>query len=289
MKDMVTSTPPEDYESLRLAMSERHRLLSKRLQQLAEFALDHPTDMALRTVAQLAAEAGVQPSTLIRFAKAFGYDGFSAMQQVFQGRLTDQRPSYSERIRALRKDDPVDESSPSGAILDRFSDAAIQAIQHLRMEVTAESLEGPADILAKAERIHIVGSRRAYPVATYLTYALAQLGLKVHLLDGAGGMLTQQATAFEKDDVLIAISFQPYAPETVSVAAKAQEAGMQIVAITDGPLSPLLHMAAASFEIEETSVGAFRALSATMCLALALVVTTGEHADLKSDMSSLLS
>jgi DNA-binding MurR/RpiR family transcriptional regulator len=157
------------------------------------------------------------------------------------------------------------------------------------MEVTAESLEGPADILAKAERIHIVGSRRAYPVATYLTYALAQLGLKVHLLDGAGGMLTQQATAFEKDDVLIAISFQPYAPETVSVAAKAQEAGMQIVAITDGPLSPLLHMAAASFEIEETSVGAFRALSATMCLALALVVTTGEHADLKSDMSSLLS
>jgi DNA-binding MurR/RpiR family transcriptional regulator len=72
MKDMVTSTPPEDYESLRLAMSERHRLLSKRLQQLAEFALDHPTDMALRTVAQLAAEAGVQPSTLIRFANGFG-------------------------------------------------------------------------------------------------------------------------------------------------------------------------------------------------------------------------
>jgi len=43
----------------------------------------------------------VQPSSLIRFARAFGYDGFSDMQQVFRRHLVTRSPDYGQRLRAV--------------------------------------------------------------------------------------------------------------------------------------------------------------------------------------------
>ena len=73
--------------------------LSDRLQLIAQFALEHPTDMALGTVAEVAARAKVQPSAIVRFAHALGYGGFTELQQVFRSRLVAGAvPSYRERI-----------------------------------------------------------------------------------------------------------------------------------------------------------------------------------------------
>ena len=75
------------YDELRGAIAQRHRALSGRLQQIAEFVLDHPTDVALGTVAEVAQRSGVPPSAIVRFAHALGFGGFTEMQQVFRSRL----------------------------------------------------------------------------------------------------------------------------------------------------------------------------------------------------------
>jgi DNA-binding MurR/RpiR family transcriptional regulator len=76
-----------NYDELRGAIAQRHRALSGRLQQIAEFVLDHPTDVALGTVAEIAERSGVPPSAIVRFAHALGFGGFTEMQQVFRTRL----------------------------------------------------------------------------------------------------------------------------------------------------------------------------------------------------------
>ena len=43
----------------------------------------------------------MQPSTLVRFAKALGYSGFSELQAVFQQRLRDRPNNYEARLQAL--------------------------------------------------------------------------------------------------------------------------------------------------------------------------------------------
>ena len=43
----------------------------------------------------------MQPSTLVRFAKAIGYAGFSDLQTVFRHRLRDRWPDYEDRLRTL--------------------------------------------------------------------------------------------------------------------------------------------------------------------------------------------
>jgi DNA-binding MurR/RpiR family transcriptional regulator len=265
---------PTSYELLRAELAARRDGLSPRLRQVAEFALCHPNDMALETIAVIAERARVPPSSLIRFANAFGYDGFSAMQRVFRSRLVERSSDYARRLQALRRSEG--EASPS-AVLDRLAEAGMRALEHLRGSIRPERLERAADLLAGAEAIHVVGQRRAFAVAAYLSYALGQLGPRTHLLDGVGGMTLHQASFITARDVLVAVSFTPYAPETLAVAQRAVEGGAPLVALTDGPLSPLLPLADVALEVEDAELEGFRALSATMCLALALVLGLGQR------------
>ena len=62
----------ETFDSLRERIRDRFEDLSPHLQRIARMALDQPNQLALRTIAVIARDLGVQPSTLIRFAKEFG-------------------------------------------------------------------------------------------------------------------------------------------------------------------------------------------------------------------------
>ena len=94
----------DPYEALRAEIARRHPKFSDRLKVIAEFALEHPTEMALGTVAEVATRAKVQPSAVVRFAHALGYGGFSDIQQVFRSRLVATvAPTYKERIARMEE------------------------------------------------------------------------------------------------------------------------------------------------------------------------------------------
>ncbi|WP_370216568.1 MurR/RpiR family transcriptional regulator, partial [Neptunomonas phycophila] len=95
---------PESLSDLKTAITEQHPKLSKRLRQVAEYLLEHPNEIAFGTVAVISKNAGVHPSTLVRFANAFGYSGFSEMQRLFQQQLIEEAPSYQERVRIAREE-----------------------------------------------------------------------------------------------------------------------------------------------------------------------------------------
>jgi DNA-binding MurR/RpiR family transcriptional regulator len=262
------------FELLRADLAAKRDQLSPRLRQIADFALGNPNDMALETIAVIAERAGVPRSSLIRFAQAFGYDGFSAMQRVFRAQLVERTTDYAERIRGLRRQDVA--SGPA-SVLDRLATAGIGALEHLRGATPPEQIERAVGLLAAAEAIHVVGQRRAFAVAAYLDYAFGQLGVRTHLVDGVGGMTLHQAAQIGPREILVAVSFSPYAPETLEVMRIAYQQGLPILALTDGPLSPLLPLSTAAFEIEDAELHGFRALSATMCLALTLVVRLAQR------------
>src|SRR5690606_30592083 len=93
---------PRDFEALRAAILQRRQNLPKRIAQVAAYALGNPDDIAFGTAASIAASAGVQPSTLVRFAQSLGFDGFTSMQAVFRERLRERNSSYDERLLTLR-------------------------------------------------------------------------------------------------------------------------------------------------------------------------------------------
>ncbi len=271
----MSARAPLKYDDLRAKIVTEYGDLSNRLQRVARFALDHPNDIALETTAVISSRAEVQPSTLIRFAKALGYDGFSEMQRLFRSDLAEGRPTYRDRIAALR-DKLGPRANENGlVILDAFVSANIAGLEHLREETSGEDINRAVEMLSDARAVHVLAQRRAYALAAYMFYSLRRLGVRAHLLDDVGGMLVEQTGQIEPHDVLVAISYMPYTPRVVEAAEAAHRIGAPILAITDRPLSPLASLAEVSFHVEDAAVHDFRSLNASMCLAQTIVVSLG--------------
>jgi DNA-binding MurR/RpiR family transcriptional regulator len=266
--------PPRDFEGLRAALIERHGAWPARLAQVAEYAVAHPDEIAFGTAASIARSARVQPSTLVRFAQTVGYSGFSAFQEVFRHHLRQRWPDHRQRLARLRE---TEGEHGGGLLLQRFSDAAMASLWQLRETIDAETIEAAADLLARADTVHLLGLKRAFPVAAYLFYALSKLGIRAVLIDHAGGLGTEQGAGARPSDALLAVSFTPYTPATVQQANTCAGNGVPVVAITDSPFSPLAPAARVRFDVVEADVSGFRSLSATFCLATTLAVAIGER------------
>lgn len=266
--------PPNDVEKLRAEIISSYEQLSPRLKQVAAFVLDHPSDMGLQTLAVIAQRCNVQPSTVVRFAKAFGYEGASDMQKLFRDEILSfaPSPSYADRIRQFsERAGSVDVSSPH-ALMQEFADSNIISLEHLKQSVRRVDLEKAIGLLQAASSVYIVGLRRSFPVAAYLAYALGHLEKRAHLLDGVAGMLMEQSAMMQRADLLIAISFRPYAKETAEIVERAIERGVKVIAISDTRLSPIARQADVCFETKDAEVRQFRSLTASLCLAQALVI-----------------
>jgi DNA-binding MurR/RpiR family transcriptional regulator len=270
---------PRDFASLKQRIGERAGALPRRLTQVASYALEHPDEIAFGTVASIAAAAHVQPSTLVRFAQSLGYQGFSDLQDVFRSRLRDRILNYDERIEHLRQQDLT--ASKASVIFGGFSEAAEKSLSDLRERLDSAKLEEAVDALAQAETIYLVGLRRSFPITSYMSYAFGKLGVRNHLIGAMGGLAQEDVSFASKRDCVLAISFTPYASETVALTQAAAARHVPIVAITDSPFSPLAPLAKTWFEVTEANFEGFRSMAATLSLAMTLTVAVAERRSTK--------
>ncbi len=275
---------PQGFAELEQRITEEYPFLSRRLQQTARFLLDHPQEVAFATVAKLAEQAGVTPSTLIRFANSFGFKGFSEMQQLFRSRLVDELPNYAERIRAVRS--ATGETPDSTQLLWEFAEANRDVLEQLPSRIDPNDLERALDILEQAQAIHVLGSRRSFVVASYITYALHHINKRAFLVNGLGAMQSEQVRAIGESDALMVVSYSPYAPETREAAEQARERGIPLVVITDSNLSPLARLADVALVVHEAEVKSFRGLTSSLCLAQTLAISLGVRQDKAQEKST---
>lgn len=268
---------PQNFAELEARITEGYVSLSPRLQQTARFMLDHPQEVAFATVAKLAEQAVVTPSTLIRFANSFGFTGFSEMQQLFRARLVDELPSYAERIRAVRS--ATGETPDSTQLLWEFAEANREVLELLPSRTDPHDLERALDILERAQVVYVFGARRSFVVASYFTYALHHINKRAFLVNGLGGMHSEQLKSIGGQDALLVVSFSPYAQEAQEAAAEATERGVPLIAITDSSLSPLARLANITLVVNEAEVKSFRGLTASLCLTQTLAISLGMRQD----------
>ncbi len=273
MEPLISSNSAvtETFDSLRERIRDRHAGLSPHLQRIARLALDQPNQLALTTIAAIAEALEVQPSTLIRFAKEFGYDGFSSMQQVFRLRLIEGAPVYREQIYGEKV--AVREPGGARANLDECVDTLIASLERLRRDIRPEEVEKAAALLLSARHIYVAGLRRSHPIATYFSYGMMRLERRCSLLDFASGMAGQQVANMSHDDLLVAIAFPPYSSPVVDVVRDANVRGLKVLTITDSPASPLAGGAAGAFYVDTEGSSPFRPISGAIGLTQAIVLS----------------
>ncbi|THD43279.1 MAG: MurR/RpiR family transcriptional regulator [Bradyrhizobium sp.] len=269
-----TPTAPREFNDLRDLIMVKRDKLPKRLAQVAAFTVESPDDIAFGTVGSIAEQAAVHPSTLVRFAQALGYDGFSDLQAVFQQRLRDRPSPYDARLDAVgaRTSGP----SPVAALVEGFSQASIRSVERLRERIEVAALNEASEILARANTVYLIGLRRSYPVTSYLNYAFGTLGVQTVLAGSPSGVDREALSFAGPRDAALAISVAPYTPAAIEYARQVAMQKTPLIAITDSPFSPLATTTSLWFEIVESDFEGFRTLAATMTLAAVLAVAVAE-------------
>lgn len=239
--------------------------LSPQLQTAARFVVDHPNDVLIRSMRQVAESAGVPPSTLVRLAHQLGYAGWPALKDHFVQSLgLEPSQGYADRAQRLAG------QAHTASLSDELFAAHSANLERTRQQ-SASMLVPLAQCLQSARQVYVAGFRASYPLAFALLYGYRLFRDSVQSLDAHAHNLEMQLRPLGPEDVLVAISFAPYSRECLDVARLAQERGARIVALTDSATSPLARMAAhtALFAVESPSF--FPSVAAGMALVEALL------------------
>ena len=242
--------------------------LSPQLQRAARYVLDSPDDVALGTIRDVATRAGVHPSTLVRLARELAFSGYAEFRKPFRERLRTQPTRYADRAKNLQARGT---GSDAEVLYRELVTLGRNNIEQTFADTSPEQLSRLADDMETAKRVFIIGLRKCFPIAFYLQYACRMFHDDVVLLSGWAGTLVDEIRDLGREDVLIAVSFDPYTRETVQAAHYATAAGASLVAITDSQLSPLAEGASHAFVVTNSSASFFRSLVAAMALAEAIV------------------
>lgn len=262
-------TPPASVEEFRTRLALLQDGLPRRLRQCADYISANSDRIAVSTVAELAAGAEVPPSALMRFCQILGFSGFSEMQRLFREAYSPGWPDYATRLKNLKEG----AGGQPATILAEFVEAGRLSLEALAKSLDEAELAKAVALLAAADTVHVIGLRRAFPVATYLAYVFDKMQVPAMLHDGVGKL--DHRFALRPGDALLAITFAPYSEETLSLAAEARSRGLPVVALTDRVSGPLARHAGAVLTVTEVDFGAFRSLSATIAMAIALAVAVG--------------
>lgn len=260
-------------DKLMQQIADEYESLSRQLKVIAKYIEQHKSSLILERISDIAAQCEVQPSAIVRFAKRFGFSGFSEMQDVFRAAYTSKEngsPNYQQRIRNLIE--TRDGKLSIGNMMREFVEASRLGLDELAAGLDDVQLEAAVSLLQKADNIYVVGVRRAFPIASYIAYALQHTNKRVHLVSGLGGMYRDQMRSVRERDVVIAISFAPYGKETQYCARIGHHQRAKLLVITDSKLSPLARNAEALLIVAEGSAFAFRSLTSTICLCQALFI-----------------
>lgn len=264
--DTELSLAPASVEEFRDRLASIAPTLPKRMRQCADHLSRNYDRIAVSTVADLAAGADVPPSALMRFCQLLGFSGFSDMQRLFRDAYAPGWPDYATRLANLK----TGAAGTPSTLVAEFVEAGRMSLETLARTLDEAALDRAVAILSRAETLHIIGFRRSYPVASYLAYVFEKMAVPAMLHDGVGKI--DHRFALRPGDAVLAITFAPYAEDTLALAAEARQRGIAVVALTDHPSSPAARHADATLFVDEVDFGAFRSLSATIALAIALAV-----------------
>lgn len=254
--------------------------LPPRLQDVAQFILNNPEDVAILTIVEIARAAGVPPSAVTRFTQELGLERFSDLQAVFRARLLGPRVSYAERMRIFEEpadgDGRVDLSDPQ-QVLSSFAASAYNSLLRVVEDQRGGHLAAFVEVLRAAPMIHISGARGAFGVASYCFYGLASVGKRAVLMDNLGAMRHQQLQTADTGDVVLSLSFDDYTSETLEIARAAADRGLTLLAITDNELSPLTPLARYALFVKEAGLGHFRSQVPAMVLCQSIIASVGRR------------
>ncbi|WP_231567607.1 MurR/RpiR family transcriptional regulator [Sinomonas humi] len=269
------------YEELQAELQERMPALAPGQRRIATVLLSDPEGTALRSIAETAKVAGVNQSSLVRFATMLGLKGYPALVRLCRDHLSGQANLVSRFERAQQR---TGQESLFSAVLEHEKDNLTRSYARIGQA----DWDNAVRTLAEASSVYVMGLRKCAPIAQLLSYLLKLVRRQVEQISPAAGMFVDQLRDLDPEGAFVAVSIRRYTADTVRALEHAKERGLATIALTDDPASPLARLADTTFYLETEGVTILRSLSVFTSVAQTLATAVALHLGTRSRQELLV-
>lgn len=253
--------------------------LTKTQKMIARYILDNYSDACFMTSTDIATELGVSESSVIRFSRSLGFNGFMDFQKELRKDYQDKVLSISSAITVPSQ--RVAQRTKLEAHTDSVERHFKNAINNLETVFKVNSMmsfEKAADIILSSKRKYIAATRGNSCLCDYFSLYLKQMIPHVIMTNTASLTPIDHMCSISKEDCLILFSFPRYSSIDKVTAEMAQEAGAHIIIITDKPSSELASFATVLLTVPVASDAFFNSMVAAQFVAEAILDNISQKA-----------
>ncbi|MHB1594873.1 MAG: MurR/RpiR family transcriptional regulator [Streptosporangiaceae bacterium] len=206
-------------------------------QRVARLAIENPGETARWTISEFADRAETSGTTIIRFCRAIGLDGYPALRIALAAAAGH---DAAGAWRSVSGDIGPDDSL--GDVVQKIGHADARAVEETIAQLDLQMLDDVANALIAARRIDVYGIGASGLVALDLQQKLHRLGKIIYAWTEAQMALTS-AAMLGPEDVVIGISYSGANVDTIDPMRLGKANGAIAVALTNHPRSPLAALA----------------------------------------------
>ncbi|MCY4314009.1 MAG: MurR/RpiR family transcriptional regulator [Gammaproteobacteria bacterium] len=225
-----SESKPANQEAVVKRLLEMIDDLPGKLQIAARYIIDHPHEVGINTMRNLASEAGIHPNCFVRLARELGFSGHEEMRERFRDFVRSGFGSSSHRVKHLQKlEKQGGTSSIMAGIAESILNNHVQTIQSLDAQV----LERAAEWMWNSDRVYVLGLGAGYPLAFNFWYVARMIREHFILIPRHGSLAMDDMLRAGAGDLLFCMTFQPYRTDILEAMRFAKRQGARVIGLSD--------------------------------------------------------
>lgn len=234
-------------------MKEMKDGLPKRQRLLCEYICENVFEVSTLTINELAKQANVGTTTVIRTMQALGYDSYiqfkNELQEIAVGQVKTSYnaflATYWDSMRYQNADQVLEKVSSIPAM----ATVCEALINRMKDPQFVQSIKQGVGLILSAQKVYTLGLRGSYPLALYMDTQLVQHGINVFPLSDRPDFLYDRLAEMTEQDLLIAIGLSPVTELTVKAIDICHKRNIPIVLITSSSENSSFEKASAAINI----------------------------------------
>lgn len=231
--------------------------LSPKQVAIARYLLQTPGFAMVATARDIAANVGVDPGTVVRFAQALGFKGYADLRQHLRHRYLS---SLSPQALTVDQGHELAEYNVVAAMLHLDVTNLRLAAETLDLE----SINRLADFICSGRRLLLVSSGSYAAPGVVFAHLCQSMGYDVDVELRGGTYLSARLTTLKHEDGVMGIGFWRGYRETLTSISWARQRGLWTFALTDTVASPLALAAERVLIVPTEGLFFFQSMTAAM-------------------------
>lgn len=230
--------------------------------------MDNPERLALDSMRTTAQAVGVTSTTMLRLARALGFQSYDDFKDKFQSQLVTQ--GFGARAGALYSEQ---KQNGDKTLVSQIFHASEQNIAQTGSSLDQQDLNAVAKLLIQAPNCYLVGSGILFFLASMMKHTGSMVLPNLRLVGPEYAVAAEAMGPLSPDDVVIVFGINPYAQRSIDAMQFANLHKTHSIAITDRPSSPIAEKAEFVFCSKTESPHYYPSMVAAMAIIEAMLAT----------------